>query len=179
VLAHIGMWGTVIAALGLIRFAIGGKGSWWQLILILLTLGGIATGMLWVLGAGGLQLDRHVGPAPIPSVSASPAAGIPAGIKSSAPPGSAAARQRGQGSSAGQRPRGTGHPPAKLPVRHCLSLRGHRDNPVDRAGHLGDGDADVLARIPRSPRGEAGADRRDPPESGHRHTARPRPRNTP
>jgi len=102
VLAHIGMWGTVIAALGLIRFAIGGKGSWWQLILILLTLGGIATGMLWVLGAGGLQLDRHVGPAPIPSVSASPAAGIPAGIKSSArrdqPPRVSAARARAQAS---------------------------------------------------------------------------------
>ena len=108
-LAHIGMWGAVIAALGLIRFAIGGKGSWWQLILILLTLGGIAIGVLWVLGAGGLQPDRHAGPAPVPSVSASPAVGIPAGIKSPAPSGAAAMRQRGQGSSSGQCPRGTRH----------------------------------------------------------------------
>jgi hypothetical protein len=139
VLAHIGMRGAIIAALGLIRFAIGGKGSWWQLILILLTLGGIAIGVLWVLGAGGLQPDRHADPAPVPSVSASPVAGIPSGVKSPAPSGAAAMRQRGQGSSAGQRPRGTGHPPAKLPVRHCL--RGHRDRAADRAGHLGDGDA--------------------------------------
>jgi hypothetical protein len=42
---------------------------------------------------------------------------------------------------------------------------------ADRVGHLGDGDVDVLARIPRSPRGKAGADRRDPVEFGHRHTA--------
>lgn len=147
-LAHVGMWGAVIVALGLIRFAISGKGSWWQLILILLTLGGIAIGVLWVLGAGGLQPGRHASPAPVPSVSASPAAGIPAGIKSPAPSRSAAMRQRGQG------PGGTGYPPAKLPVRHCL--RGHRDRAADRAGHLGDGAADVPGRFPRSPRGKAG-----------------------
>ncbi len=156
-LAHIGMRGAVIAALGLIRFAIGGKGSWWQLILILLTLVGIATGVLWVLGAGSLQPGRHVGPGPISSVAASPAVGMPAGIKSPAPPGSAAARQRGQGPSAGQRPRGTEHPTAKLPVRHCLNLRSHPDNPADRAGHLGDGDADVPALAPR--RGRRGSPR--------------------
>ena len=168
-LAHIGMWGAVIAALGLIRFAIGGKGSWWQLILILLTLGGIAIGVLWVLGAGGLQPDRHADPAPVSSVSASPAAGISAGMKSSAPSGAAAMRQRTQGSSAGQHPRGTGHPPAKLPVRHCL--RGHRDRAADRVGHPGLGNAGFLARIPRSPWGNARADHRDPAEFGHHRAA--------
>jgi len=169
VLAHIGMWGAVIAALGLIRFAISGKGSWWQLILILLTLGGIAMGLLWVLGAGGLKPDRHAGPAPVPVVSASPAVGTPAGIKSPPPSGAAAISQRGQGSSAGQRPRSIGHPLAKLPVRHCL--RGHRDRAADRVGHVGDSDVDVLPRIPRSPRAKVGTDHRDPAEFGHRHTA--------
>ncbi len=69
-LAHLGWALVVIAAIGLIKFAIDKEHRWWRLIVIILVLGAVAIGVLWVLGATGWQLDRQAGPAPTPSVSA-------------------------------------------------------------------------------------------------------------
>jgi hypothetical protein len=52
---------AVVAAIGLIEFAIDSKERWWRLILIVVVLGAIAAGLLWVLGAGGGQFQHHVG----------------------------------------------------------------------------------------------------------------------
>jgi hypothetical protein len=43
---------AVVAAIGLIKFAIDSKDRWWRLILIVVVLGGIAAGLLWVFDVG-------------------------------------------------------------------------------------------------------------------------------
>lgn len=121
-LAHVGMWAAVVAALRLLKYAIGHKDGWWRLILIILVLGGVAVGLLRVLHAGGWQFARTADPAsaPVPSVSASAGVGMTAGIKPPAPSGSAAAHQPGLGPRVGKRPRGTGQT-GPIPTRWAMS----------------------------------------------------------
>jgi hypothetical protein len=76
VLAHLGWALVVIAAIGLIKFAIDKEHRWWRLILIILVLDAVALGVLWVLGQSGWQLDHHVGASPYACASAAGTHGV-------------------------------------------------------------------------------------------------------
>ena len=59
---HLGWVVAVVAAVGLIKFAIDNKERWWRLIAVLLVLGMILAGLIFAARGTGWQFGQHAGP---------------------------------------------------------------------------------------------------------------------